>query len=312
VIARIELPLSRRGGVNAFLVEGRVLTLVDTGLNTPESLAALEQGLAGRGYGWADLRQIVITHGHTDHFGAAQVIAERSGAPILADPVGNRTMTAFPGSFEQLWEERAALFREAGAPDELIASLETRRGHFTDNASPATADQIITPGSELVLGDLPWQVVSTSGHAPGEVSFFEPTSRTLLSGDIIVGNGGANVTLYTYPEGRPGRWIPEILDSLDRLAALDPQVIYPGHGAEISSGAQVIAERKAGVLGRLDQAEALVRDRPLSAWDLSLAIYQPPLAGSLPGLGQAIGYLEGLEALGRVHSRLESGRRVYA
>ncbi len=312
MISRIELPLGRRVGVNAYLIDGRLLTLVETGLNTPESLAALEKGLAGQGYGWADLRQIVITHGHTDHFGAAQAIADRSGAPILADPVGNRTMATFPGSFEQLWEERAALFREAGAPDELIAGLETRRGHFTDNASPATADRIITPGSELVLGDRTWQVVPTPGHAPGEVSFFEPTSRALLSGDIVVGNGGANVTLYTYPEGRPGRWIPEILDSLDRLAALAPEVIYPGHGAELLSGAQVIAERKAGILGRLDQAEALARDRPLSAWDLSLAIYQPPLAGSLPGLGQAIGYLEGLEALGRVTSRLVAGRRLYA
>jgi glyoxylase-like metal-dependent hydrolase (beta-lactamase superfamily II) len=312
VLFRIELPLGRRVGVNAILIEGQVPTLVDTGLNTPESLAALERGLAARGYSFADLRQVVITHGHTDHFGAAAEVARRSGAPLVADPVGAETMRTFPGSFELLWEQREALFAEAGAPLELLGAFSARRGHFTDNASPASADWLVRPGDSLDMGDASWQVIATPGHAPGEVSFFEPNSRALISGDIVVATGGSNVTLYSYPEGRPDRWIPEILASLDRLANLEPQTIYPGHGDVLEDGVRVIAERKAGVLSRLEQVEALASERPITAYEVSLAIYQPPLAGSPPALAQSIGYLEGLEAMGRVRSAVIVGRRRYS
>jgi len=41
-----------------------------------------------------------------------------------------------------------------------------------------------------------------------------------LRATAAVGNGGSCVTLYATPEGWPGRWILEILASLERLAAL--------------------------------------------------------------------------------------------
>src|SRR5438093_2891631 len=94
----IELPLGPRRTVNAVLVEGDPLTLVDTGVNSPESLAALESALAARGRRIADLEQIVVTHAHPDHFGAAAELVRRSGARVLADNA--ETLAAYPGSFE--------------------------------------------------------------------------------------------------------------------------------------------------------------------------------------------------------------------
>src|SRR5205823_3406322 len=79
----IELPLGASRTVNAVLVEGDPLTLVDTGVRTPESLAALERALAARGRRIEELDQIVITHPHHDHFGAAAALAERSGAVVV-------------------------------------------------------------------------------------------------------------------------------------------------------------------------------------------------------------------------------------
>ncbi|MCB0201931.1 MAG: MBL fold metallo-hydrolase, partial [Anaerolineae bacterium] len=52
------------GPVHAYLAEGDPLTLVDTGPDTEDALAALQGGLAGLGYDVSDVQRIVITHSH--------------------------------------------------------------------------------------------------------------------------------------------------------------------------------------------------------------------------------------------------------
>src|SRR5438876_9586377 len=59
------------GAVNAYLLAGEPLTLVDTGPATEEAWADLEAGLAGLGYGVGDIGRVLLTHGHVDHWGLA-------------------------------------------------------------------------------------------------------------------------------------------------------------------------------------------------------------------------------------------------
>src|SRR5438874_8491448 len=75
------------GTVNAYLIEGGALTLVDTGPATEEAWADLEAGLAGRGYRVADIQRVLLTHGHVDHWGQAGRIAVASGAEVWAHPL---------------------------------------------------------------------------------------------------------------------------------------------------------------------------------------------------------------------------------
>jgi glyoxylase-like metal-dependent hydrolase (beta-lactamase superfamily II) len=289
-----------------------VLTLVDTGLGHDASQAALESGLAARGYLLTDIQQIVITHAHTDHFGGAAASVRRSGAPVVADRDGAPILARYPASFQELNRPRIELCREAGAPEELIRQMEGRQARYVESGEAVVATRTVAAGDQLVLGDATWQVVETPGHAASEVCFFEPMSRTLLSGDIVLGNGGANVTLYPYPGGRPARWVLDIMDSLETLAALGPERVVPGHGPEIFRDATPeIAERRARIGRRLDDVGELVRGHSRSAWDVSLAIYPPPVAGTTLGLFQTIGYLEALEAEGRVRSAVRDGKREY-
>jgi glyoxylase-like metal-dependent hydrolase (beta-lactamase superfamily II) len=311
-VTSIELPLDRRRTVNAVLVEGSVLTLVDTGLGHEASWAALESGLAARGYLLADIQQIVITHAHTDHFGGAAAVARRSGAPVVADRGGAPILASYPASFQELNLPRIELCREAGAPEELIRQLQARQARYVESGEAVVATRTVAAGDQLVLGDATWQVVETPGHAASEVCFFEPMTRTLLSGDVVLGNGGANVTLYPYPRGRPARWVLDIMDSLEALAALGPERVLPGHGPEIARDAAAeIAARRARVGRRLGEVAGLVRGHHRTAWDVSLAIYPPPVAGTTLGLFQTIGYLEALEATGRVRSVVRGGNREY-
>ncbi len=51
---------------------------------TPASLERLRAMLAGAGCSLDDIDQVVVTHAHPDHFGAAAWVARRSGAVIVA------------------------------------------------------------------------------------------------------------------------------------------------------------------------------------------------------------------------------------
>src|SRR3954451_14189170 len=78
----IKLPLAHIGSVNAWLLRGRPLTLVDTGPLDAAALAALEEGLGALGLRVEDIELVLATHHHVDHIGLAATIQRRSGATV--------------------------------------------------------------------------------------------------------------------------------------------------------------------------------------------------------------------------------------
>src|SRR2546427_184410 len=79
---RLELPTPFPvGPVNAYLLRGDPLTLVDTGPKTVEAQTALGREGAAAGARLKDFRRILLTHGNTDNAGNAAWGARRSGEP---------------------------------------------------------------------------------------------------------------------------------------------------------------------------------------------------------------------------------------
>jgi glyoxylase-like metal-dependent hydrolase (beta-lactamase superfamily II) len=303
----IELPLGGRRTVNAVLVEGEPLTLVDTGVRSHDSLAALETALASRGRRIADLEQIVITHAHPDHFGAAAELSRRSGARVVGD--GAEAIAGYPGSMAARRRFRLGCFEEAGAPEEIRAVWRTRGEGWPFADEPVRFERALGEGDAVAMGGAAWRVVSTPGHDLSSISLYQPNARLLITGDIVVGNGGASVTLHPLP--RPARWLLEIFESLEKLAALDAEVVYPGHGPLLKGARTAIADRLARARQRLEEVGRLIAGTPLSAYQVSRALYPPEIGAAALGLSQSIGYLEALEAQGRARSELRDGVRRY-
>src|SRR5262249_17451202 len=72
------------GRVNWYLVDEDRLPLFDTGPNWGTAVVELEKGLAEHGRRVEELERIVLTHQHSDHLGLVGVLAERSGAEVVA------------------------------------------------------------------------------------------------------------------------------------------------------------------------------------------------------------------------------------
>jgi glyoxylase-like metal-dependent hydrolase (beta-lactamase superfamily II) len=81
--ARLPTPFAA-GAVNCYVLVDPPVTIVDPGTMTPKSLARLNVALAGAGCSFDDIEQVVVTHAHPDHFGAAAWVARHSGSVILA------------------------------------------------------------------------------------------------------------------------------------------------------------------------------------------------------------------------------------
>jgi glyoxylase-like metal-dependent hydrolase (beta-lactamase superfamily II) len=73
----VPVPFAAAGGpVNVYLVEEADggLLLVDSGLGTPAAEATLAAGFAALGRSFGEVRRLVLTHGHVDHYGGARAL----------------------------------------------------------------------------------------------------------------------------------------------------------------------------------------------------------------------------------------------
>src|SRR5919198_93694 len=125
----IPLPLAHVGSVNAWLLRGDPVTLIDTGPREDRALTALEAGLRRHGLRVEDVELVLATHHHLDHVGLAATIKRRSGAAVA---VLDRTADYAVRYSSQVEEDRRfarALMRHHGAiafaGDHLLATISS-------------------------------------------------------------------------------------------------------------------------------------------------------------------------------------------
>lgn len=90
-------------------------------------------------------------------------------------------------------------------------------------------------GDEIEFAGGRLRTIAAPGHSPDHVCFFWPEEAALFTGDTILGEG---TSMIAPPEGD----MVAYLRTLERLAELDPAIIYPGHGPRIESAGEKIAE----------------------------------------------------------------------
>lgn len=94
----------------------------------------------------------------------------------------------------------------------------------------------LADGQRIRAGDADLTVVHTPGHALDHVCFWNADTRDLYAGDMVVRG-----TTVMIPAGRGGG-LRAYMTSLERLAALQPARIFPGHGPVIEDPLALIAE----------------------------------------------------------------------
>lgn len=175
------------------------------------------------GFAMSDVRAILLTHAHVDHFGAAISLAAREGIAVYAH--GTEVGHARREFLEQVSPLDVA--KHAWQPRWLKWSLAlTRKGGMTRDGIPTT--QPLTDAVAATLPGAP-RAVPTPGHTGGHCSYV--VDGVLIAGDALV--TGHPLLTDTGPQLLPELFNhdqDECVRSLAGLGALDTEILLPGHG----------------------------------------------------------------------------------
>jgi glyoxylase-like metal-dependent hydrolase (beta-lactamase superfamily II) len=299
-VFRLRLPLPWPGvpHCNAWAVAaGDGVVLFDTGMHQPGSLAHLERALAMCNLSLENVRLVVCTHAHSDHYGQAASIVERAGCELWMHP-NHEHMLRMAEDPEANLARRLEVARQSGVPEEPLRRYAAKRDpEETGIAAVIEPDRALVPGV-IVDTDLgPWTVHETPGHAPSHVCLFQPERRLLISGDHLLGR----ISLY-FDYGSSPDPVGEFLHSLDVVEKLDARLCLPGHGRTFADVHAHIEGNRKLVSERLTAVESAVSEQPLSAFEIVPHVYGDSLSPLNAHwlLSKVLSYLTHLRAAGRV------------
>ena len=156
------------------------LIVWDTLDNEQEEKTIFEPGMKAAGLDPKDIKMVILTHGHGDHYGGAKYLQDTYHVPVALSDAD--------------WD--------------LIAGTKPRPG--SDPLPPPAKDKVLTDGQKITVGDTNVTIVLTPGHTPATVSSIFPVKDHGKTITVAMWGGTA------YPATRAG--LDMMGDSMDKFA----------------------------------------------------------------------------------------------
>lgn len=153
--------------------------------------------------GW-HIEKILLTHGHFDHMGAAELLREKLVAPIYIYPSDARYLT----------DTRLNLSANSGTPITVPHYEELYDGEIIR----------LKANSSFNL-----KVIHTPGHTPGSVTFYSEADRAAFVGDTLYEHGPG---LTNFPGGNRAELEESIINKI--LTLPDDTILLSGHSSPIT------------------------------------------------------------------------------
>ena len=176
---------------NSFYIGGNVNALIDPGLKSylPNLLESMENDGIMKG----DIRYIINTHSHPDHFEGSELFSNS--------------------------EVQIAMHEEEIA---FMNGLGPRIYFMFGMAPPDVRINMRLHTGEVTLGEETFEILHIPGHSPGSIGLYWPARKALFSGDVIFSQ---NVGRTDFPGGSGAL----LKKSISSLAELDIDTLFPGH-----------------------------------------------------------------------------------
>jgi glyoxylase-like metal-dependent hydrolase (beta-lactamase superfamily II) len=311
-IHRITLPTPFPvGPVNLYLITEPELTLIDCGPRTPKARETLDLELATIGVSAEQLKKIILTHSHQDHYGLAEELRRRSGAPIYASPVEHSTLRHDP-EMRQFYER---IMTEAGSPPELLARMDALFVYLEGVSEAIETCHCIDELPYLEAGPAKFSFIATPGHTPGSISFWEPQRRMLIAGDTVIERITPNPFSAPDPDAPHGRFrsLAAYWQTFRTIERLNTAVIHAGHGQPVTDfpayhrwSIELHESRQRVIL-------KAIRSGAHTPHQIATSLFPEVMQeGSFLALTEIFSHLDLLEEEGRVRSGMRAGVAVYS
>lgn len=194
------------------------LNLFDAG--NGKSLQGLFKGMDDIGLDHENITKVYLTHEHVDHIvGIYPLLKELHNDPpeVLA------------------YGETAEILREGQTSKIFPGNLGISPGMFGVTIEPIEVTELTTDDTVKIGSEFEFEIYHTPGHSQGSVSYYEPSKKILLPGDLVF--SGGSIGRYDFP----GSSLKSLQNSIKFVAEnLDVKYLLPGHMQISTQGNQSI------------------------------------------------------------------------
>jgi len=202
-------------GANIYLItteSGHIL--VDAGM--PGMGEKLDELFEEVGVDPKSVQLIIATHGHLDHIGSIAYAKQVTGGSVLCHRSLAESLEN--SEFEQ------AVPRTKNLRVRLLNYL-TRWLSFTGTKP----DIVMDDEFDLNEYGIPGKIIHTPGHSPSSISIMLDNGEALI-GDLVREEDSGEIGLGAFYEDKE-----VLLESLEKVAAYEPGIIYLSHGTHIDN-----------------------------------------------------------------------------
>ncbi|XVQ06401.1 MBL fold metallo-hydrolase [Spirillospora sp. CA-255316] len=234
-VFRIPLPIadSSLHATNVYVIDGEQgLTLVDAGWALDEAREALSDGLGYIGRKLTDIREILATHVHADHYTLAMPLRRLTGGQVALGSgerafLDNAMQQVHPGVF--LYPH----LKQAGADDLVRELIADGFGRRLRPGSWELPDQWLDGGESFRITE--WRrlrALATPGHTAGHVVFIDDVAGLTFTGDHILPSITPSIGYETPLASSP---LSDYLASLQLVLNEPDTILLPAHGSPSGS-----------------------------------------------------------------------------
>lgn len=317
---QIPLPLagSALRAINAYLIkadDGWVL--IDCGWNTDDVMETLQGALRDVGIGLDDIRRLVITHYHTDHYGMAGTLIRLGKMRMLMHRIDWLHVKTRMADRETLDRDLYGWLELNGFDMTLLNDDHKQALDGFMRYTVVEPDEQLEDGMTINLGDRDLHVVWSPGHTAGHICLHDPKRRALVAGDHVLDPISPSVGLSRPEQGNP---LGEFLDSLHKVSRLDADLVMPAHGRPF----QGLQRRVAELLEHHEHREQTMLDAlvggPLTGAQVAgrcpwtrreVRLTELPPFQQRMAVTETLAHLAELESRGKVRAHQAEGRIIY-
>ena len=236
ILAPNPSPMTYKG-TNTYLLGHKNLAIIDPGPDDESHKAAILDAI-----GAGQVQSIFVTHSHLDHSPLASDLSLKTNAPVMA--------------FGDSQSGRSKVMRS------LAAGGFTGGGEGVDPFF--VPDRRVAEGEFFLNAEWQLQVLHTPGHMGNHIAI--KWGDAIFSGDLVMAWASS---LVSPPDGD----LSDFIKSCEKLKSLNPQILYPGHGAPIEDPISRIDWLLDHRAGRTSELMNALRAEPQSIDDLTKIVY---------------------------------------
>ena len=274
-VHRIPLPLPGDGlkAVNVYAIEdGDRIAVVDAGWHREESWEALRDGLRVIGAEPGDVKHVLVTHVHHDHYGQAPALRQAGGGIVVlgqGEKLSFDTLETAEGRRDADRSGYESLLRLGAS--ELAGEMRTLWGEIDPDRRRGNAlwerpDRWVDDGATIELSTRTLDVVGCPGHTRGHVGFLDREAQVFFTGDHVLPHITPSIGVELFNDDLG---LIEFIASLAKVRQLPVRRVLPAHGPDFEGLAQRVDELLDHHATRLTDCIAAVRGAARNPYDVA-------------------------------------------